>query len=131
MPSDDGGQRPTHQRQSQNNQNSHDQCLVKISALYQRYALLRGGREVRRQNQVSLIVMHKSKQVLAVDGPVNQRRNLLPLLDLAIEVLEWIHFDRSIFVRRHADILFHRAYFQKTAFGSSCGERSEEHTSEL
>src|SRR5260221_8270910 len=106
MSSDDGGQRPAQQRQSKNNQNSQDQCLVEISALYQRHPLLSGSREVRRKNHVSFIVMHKSKQVLAIDGPVHQRRNLLPLFDLAVEVVEWIDLYRAILTRRNLDGFF-------------------------
>src|SRR5258707_4858097 len=113
MSADDGGQRPAQQRQSQNNQNSQDQCLVETSALYQRHALLSGSREVRRQNHVSFIVMHKSKQVLAVHRAVDQRRNLLPFFDLAIEVLEWLDFDRPILIRRNLDVFFHRANLQE------------------
>src|SRR5579859_2611945 len=95
--------------------------------------------------------MHKRKQVLPIYRAIHQRRNLLPFLDLPVEILELIHLDRSVLIRRYADIWLHRAHFQKTAFRSArrkistrnsfsvrigAGQflnlgRSEEHTSEL
>jgi hypothetical protein len=66
---------------------------------------------------LSAVVTAESNQVLAVDGAVDQRRYLLPLLDLAVEVFEWLDLDDAVFIGRDLDVFFDGAAdFQEAAF---------------
>ena len=41
-----------------------------------------------------MIIVEESDQILAMDRSINQWRDLLPRFNLAIEVFEWLDFDR-------------------------------------